>query len=141
MPIEIQKALLSQEKEVQSLFLEGTGRTMSDPKILLETYPCVVALDNQEVIGLAVTTRFAPDILELANIYVRADLRNKNIGSFLLNFLEKQTKDTNYKAIILANSNLYENQEGKRSAENFYLRNGYQPSFQTADTKIFYKVV
>jgi GNAT superfamily N-acetyltransferase len=139
MPIEIQKALLSHEEEMQSLFLGGAGRKMHDPLSLLKEFPATVAFDGVKMIGFAVTNRFAPDILELANIFVSAEFRNKNIGSFLLNFLESQIKETDYKALILVNSDLYKNRDSKRSAENFYLKNGYRLSFQTADSKVFYK--
>ena len=107
----------------------------------LDKYPSVVAVEKNKVIGFAYCYTFAPDILELANIYVSNDFRLSNIGSQLLENLEDQITQTKFKGLILTNSDLYKAEQDKPSATQFYLKNGYQEIAGTEFTKIFYKEI
>lgn len=112
-----------------------------DPGVVqrrVEAYPCFVIIKDSELIGYAVSASFAPDILELLNIYISEEYRQKGLGSRLLTAFEEEAKHK-YAAIILVNSGLYENKNEKRSARTFYLRNKYELIKTTGDTNVFYK--
>ena len=53
------------------------------PRITKE-YPSVCAWKNNELLGFSYCQSFAPDILEVANIYVRQDIQSQGIGTQIL---------------------------------------------------------
>ena len=141
MIIEIQKALIEHEDALQGFFLSETGRQMDYLPNRLKQYPAFNAFLDRKIVGFVNTKRFAPDILEITNLYVAQPYQGRGIGSQLLQGLETYCKKTQWKALILVNSQLYENKDGKGLAQNFYEKNGYQLSFKTSDTLCFYKVL
>jgi GNAT superfamily N-acetyltransferase len=106
----------------------------------ISRFPCVIAKNDVNLIGFAFTSRFAPNILEVLNIFVSEDFRRKNIGTMILKKLEEQAfKITD--AIILVNSILYRSNKKKRLADKFYLKNGYKEVFHMSGTKIWLKPI
>lgn len=104
------------------------------------TFPSAVLVKGPEVYGFACSTRFAPDILELTNILIASNIRNKGWGELLLAHLEKEAR-LNYQGIILANSAKYEGIENKRPATAFYTRLGYRVITSTTSTNVLYKAL
>lgn len=126
--------------KVIQLFLKNTNRKLSYDKIenAIERYPALIVKDENKIIGFAYTGRFAPDILELYNIFVNPGQRNHSIGSSLLRKLEEKCKEE-FNAIILVNSLLYKGKSKEKYATNFYLKNDYTNVAETSSTKVFFK--
>ncbi len=139
MTIEIVKALDSHADDIRSLYYIPANHEAPRLQESLRDYPGFVALEDGCLIGFCISFRFAPDILELANIYVHPDYRHQGIGSKLLAHLEREAAALNYRAIILVNSDLYENKQPGDFADSFYQKNNYVQSFDTGHTKVFYK--
>jgi len=105
----------------------------------IQDYPSAVAEDDGLLIGFCYTVKFAPDVLELANIVVSSDRRNTGVGGRLLAHVENQAASV-FAAIILVNSDLYpQGKSEKRSATDFYQRHDYRIVTATRDTRIFFK--
>jgi GNAT superfamily N-acetyltransferase len=103
------------------------------------SYPSIVALNQNDVIGFIYCNIFAPDILEIDNVFVHEDYRCSGIGTAMLKKLENESENK-YKSLILANSTLYEHAViGKRPASNFYINNGYKMIINTGNTQVFTK--
>ena len=78
--------------------------------------------DKSELLGFAVGDKIPNDInfdIEIYLFYVERNLRRKNIGTELLNFINKQKIQLNIKKIFLEVSELNQN------AINFYEKNGF----------------
>jgi N-acetylglutamate synthase-like GNAT family acetyltransferase len=101
-------------------------------------YPSVLATENGKVIGFAYCGFMSPDLLELANIAIHPQYQNFGLGSKILCRLEEEVA-YKYDAIMLTNSTLYGETNGKRNASNFYLENGYTLVANTANTNLFWK--
>ncbi|WP_350290438.1 GNAT family N-acetyltransferase [uncultured Croceitalea sp.] len=126
---------------VISLFKTNNNRELSYERMdrLIIKYPALVVFRGNELVGFAYTNRFAPDILELYNIFISPELRKKEIGSKLLIKLEEEAKKK-YKGIILVNSLLYKESDiNKKYATTFYLKNEYRMISETEFSKVFFK--
>ncbi len=78
--------------------------------------------DKSELLGFVVGDKIPNDInfdIEIYLFYVERNLRRKNIGTELLNFINKQKIQLNIKKIFLEVSELNQN------AINFYEKNGF----------------
>ena len=100
-------------------------------------FPSSICLSGDRVVGFAYTNRFAPDILDLANLLVDDDHRGHGIGTLLLTDVERQAVPT-WACIILSNSELWPHPP-RRSPLDFYVRNGYSVLFETEHTTVFMK--
>lgn len=105
----------------------------------LRRYPAFAAFQGDKVVAFVTLAYFAPDVIELYNIYVDAPYRNQGLGAMLLRRVEEGLKDTPYQNVILINSDGYQTYDVKHDPRNFYERNGYQLLKQTEATRIFYK--
>ena len=126
---------------IASLFRSDLGREPDTNRIgqHLTGFPSAVAeADGFGLVAFAFTTSFAPDILELANILVSSKWRDHDIGSRLLEKIEKLAQE-DFSAIILVNSMLYPTAGKKRPATDFYLRAGYEGVMQTSNSVVFGK--
>jgi len=104
----------------------------------ISQFPSAVLVAADAVAGFVYTTDFAPDILELANIFVAPEHRNGGHGEELVAYVEAAAKEQ-FSSIILVNSMLYTSAEQKRPATRFYTRLGYKIIGSTQYTNIFYK--
>lgn len=135
--MKIRKAKLADSIAISELY---NGVELDDSveyfRKVIDSYPAFVALDGGRIVGFAVCDKFAPDIIELVNIYVSQDYRNQKIGSKLLQRIESgSSKTEQYSEIIAVNSDLYKRPEVKLPATNFYLRAGYKLILETKDKK------
>jgi len=105
----------------------------------LNELPSAVCFDDKRLIAFLYCYGFAPDILELANIFVDEKHRNQNIGTELISFLEAEIVKTNYKGLIFSNSDLYKARQEKKEATSFYEKNGYTNIVSTEKTRVFFK--
>lgn len=121
--------------------MEYSGVLFSEDRVgvLIASYPAVVSEIGANIIGFAYCGSFAPDVLELMNIFVSKTHRNRGIGTVLLRKLEEQIFHQ-YSGIVLVNSALYSALEGKYMATSFYVKNGYRLLMSTGNTDIFGKV-
>ena len=133
---------LNDIEQIVSLYCEyrENWRSLLDLEDVLVKYPSICAFSNENLVGFAYCQRFAPDILEVANIYVRQDIQSQGIGTQILQKIEKEAKDINYGAVILFNSEAHIDKVYYRSAEGFYIKNDYELISQTDKTRIFIKV-
>lgn len=105
----------------------------------LTNEPSFVAEDTAGLVGFVYCKQFAPDILEIDNLFVHEDYRRQNIGGILLARLEKSAA-LKYSGLILVNSDLYANPVvDKQDPTNFYIRNGYGMAFATEHSRVFAK--
>ena len=128
-------------RSVMDLHLEQLGRSLDGQRVhrLLSSYPSLMAEADGRLVGFAYSDRFAPDVVELANILIARELRCEGLGSRLLSAFES-VAGQHFSAVILANSDLYEDHRSeKRSARSFYERAGYSAVFATPDSEIFTK--
>nr|WP_299344217.1 GNAT family N-acetyltransferase [Allomuricauda sp.] len=126
---------------VMSFFRKFTGRDLLEKRLgdSVRKYPCCIIFANAEIIGFSYTNRFAPDILELSNIFVHPEFRSHGIGGMMLKRIEKESLKGGYTGLILVNSLLYDNRSDKRFATNFYVKNGYLEIVRTESSKVFFK--
>jgi GNAT superfamily N-acetyltransferase len=106
----------------------------------LTSHLVAVAEAAGEVVGFAYTGSFAPDIVELANIFVAEKVRSRGVGAALLRDIEDRARGS-FRAVILVNSMLYPGRPDKRPAGEFYLRSGYQLVWSTGPTLVFLKAL
>ena len=76
------------------LYRNGSGRTLDHGRLLgyISDLPSAIALKNEELVAFAFCLPFAPDIVELGNMFVAEDHRSLGIGLQLLQALEGQAK-------------------------------------------------
>lgn len=137
----IRKASVLDIDAIADLYRTQLGRDPDIARITdyINNYPaCVAEVPNTGTIAFVFTTRFGPDVLEIANILVSSQWRNKEIGANMLGVLESYAKDK-YSALILINSMLYSTVGKKRLAENFYLKCGYKIMLKTDNSIVFGK--
>ncbi len=106
----------------------------------IKDYPSVACEKGDRIVGFILSTRFAPDILELANVVVSKDERNKKIGSKLLVTFENIALKAGWNSIILVNSTGYGGKDFPR-ATGFYYRHGYKIVHSTEKTNVFLKKI
>jgi ribosomal protein S18 acetylase RimI-like enzyme len=135
------KGRAEDSKEIATLFksFRSDWSPLENFSNVLEKSPAFVAKEKNKIVGFVYSNPFAPEILELWNIYVHGNYRLQNIGSTLTKKLEEAAFDKGYKAIILTNSDAYETKSDKKPATDFYLQLGYSEIFRTASTRIFIK--
>jgi GNAT superfamily N-acetyltransferase len=106
----------------------------------LNHHPAVaLKADNQSIIGLAYTSKFAYDILELAQILIEPQYRNLGLGSQMIEYLEHAVNEP-FQALILTNTDAYPSlSEEKKPATSFYLNNGFALTSETDTTRVFFK--
>lgn len=117
----------------------GTGLRMEMVRQSIKQFPSSVALAQGNFVGFAYCLRLAPDVLELANIYVTAAHQGQGrVGLALLNHIIETASDR-WAAVIAANSFLKITMVEKRDPTSFYARNGFAVIAQTEHTKIFWR--
>ncbi len=111
----------------------------------LNVFPSVVAQcvdDSFGLVGFAYSEQLAPEVLEVKNIMVAEQHRNRGIGSMMLQNLEMFAANNYYRSIIVFNSDLYKSREhSKLPATSFYLRAGYNLVDDTGNTRTFVKPI
>lgn len=114
-------------KEIALFFLEETGRHLSLDvmSFCINRYPSAFIKSDSNIIAFSYTKPFAPDILEVMNLFVKKDFRNKGHGGALLKEIERQAAN-NYKAIIGVNSLLYPSKQEKNLEFEFYIKNQFK---------------
>ena len=137
----IRQAEIDDFDSINNMFFEGTGRMLLKEKIenSIKNYSAFIIKDKENLYGFIYTLKFAPDILSITNIYIKEGFRNNGYGASLLNAMEYDAFNKGYNTIILYNSDLHENKEGKLNPLNFYHNNGYKLAFETKNTRVFYK--
>lgn len=117
----------------------GTAPIISRLEHHVRWYPSVVAHLGEALVGFVLTRTFAPDILEVSNMLVSPEHRNRGIGGELLGHLERAAR-SDVMALILGNSMLWPSAAGeKQSAESFYVRHGFLVVFRTPQTVVMTK--
>lgn len=140
--MEIRKLIDSDISVINKLFKNFSGYGVTDKvNSHIKNFPSVALIIEGNIVGFAYCSSFAPDIIELANIFIQEEYRNGNNGSLILKEIEKQAKDQDKEGIILVNSMGYSHSEKKRSAKNFYLKNDYELLKTTEQTLVFYKKI
>ncbi|MGV6830526.1 MAG: GNAT family N-acetyltransferase [bacterium] len=130
-------------KDIVALFFRGRFRRLDHQivKSRITNFPAIVAKNGHKLIGFVFSVSFAPDIIEMKNIYISKKYRGLGIGNQLIEAFEEKASE-NYAGIILLNSRLYKRTlESKKSAKDFYLRNQYQLVASTGETSIYYKAL
>lgn len=127
--------------EAAELYYSETKQQLDVDKIkehITKNYPSLIVYDDHKVIGFVISGSFAPDILEIKNVFISKNMRARKIGSDLLKQFEYMAAES-AKAIILVNSTLYLPIPGKRNPENFYINNGYSVIYETPETSVYIK--
>ncbi len=141
--ITLRTGLESDAPAIVEFYLSATGRQTHDWKIaeVIREFPSATALGpNGDLAGFAYTRRFAPDILELLNLFVAPEYRRQGIATALLRHIEAEAAGR-FAAIILVNSDLYKATNDAAGVSRFYERNGYTKSFETKASRVFTRVL
>jgi GNAT superfamily N-acetyltransferase len=139
MPIDLRRATSADIPSMEALYFPYSGRHINAARVgdALGEYPSVVAFEGQRLFGFSYCFRFAPDILELANIYIDSSRRQSGVGSLMLDFLISKLPD-GVKAIIAVNSDLYPVNGEKRKPDSFYIRKNFQVLVCTPDSTVYW---
>lgn len=126
---------------VAALFERENGCTSQRDFIAkcLEHYPCALALQDGHLQGFIYCQRFAPDILEIANLLVAEACRGMGVGSRLLAEVERLA-DTEWASLILVHSLLYPHPP-RRSPADFYGKQGFTPIHRTSASTVYAKAI
>ena len=103
----------------------------------LVDHPSRVAENGEEIVGFVYCQRFAPDLLEVANVLVTRSQRDRGLGSRLLTTLEEAVTPE-IGGLVLVNSDLSRGPGGRRP-DALYVRCGYRLVFETAVSRVFAK--
>ena len=124
---------------MEALYYPYARRHISAQRVAeaLTTYPSIAAYDGSDLAGFAYCFRFAPDIIELANIYVGPNAREAGLGSIILRSLVAQAQP-DVSAIIAVNSDLNPVYGEKRRPDAFYLRNGFVIIASTTSSTVYW---
>jgi len=114
-----------------------TGQTAARIAHLASDYPAFKATLGNTLVGFCYSNSFAPDVLELCNIYVDHRQHNLGIGSELIRLVHQAAIVDGFSAMILSNSQLYETLLPKRDPRSFYERHGYTVLLETPKTLIY----
>ena len=123
---------------VVKLFAQRTQRSLDTDRLEknLSFLPSCVAEKDGQIVGFCYCYRFAPDIIELANIYVQVDHRNKGLGKSLRDYIAREAAPK-FNALIAVNSQLHESLELVKRPTNFYIENGFHVLYKNKNTTIF----
>jgi GNAT superfamily N-acetyltransferase len=138
--IAVRQGTAEDASQIAALYEEGSGRQLSVERVTshLAERPSAVASIEGRLVGFGFCLPFAPDIVELGNIFVAEEARGQRVGALLLAEIERQASQR-YDSMIAVNSMLYVGVPGKRPADTFYLRAGYENIWSSADTRVFAK--
>ena len=123
---------------IAELFEAHTGRP-ADLDVLgswIDTFPSAAAHDNGALVGFLVTCRFAPDVLEIANLHVGPSHRRRGVARRLLGTVAEPASRMGYRAAIVASSTLNVSLERRVDARSFYESLGFGVVFETPSTSI-----
>lgn len=125
-------------EEINSLYLNHSLHPINKDRLrrAFRDYPCVTARIDKDLVGFAYCFGFAPDIVELANIFVRDDQRGGQIGARLLASIQ-DALPSSIQAIIAVNSKLHETTRPKSDPASFYLKNDFRPVGRTSSSVIY----
>lgn len=98
--------------------------------------PSAGAFLDDRLIGFAYCYRFAPDMLELANIHVAREARNHGLGGQLLQHILAACAPE-HAAMIAVNSLARAAHESRRQPLNLYERHGFRVVHRTSQTTVF----
>ncbi len=141
MGVEIRQATSDDYEMIHALYAEYRPDWNPHKKLkdYLNTMPSALSFEGENLIGFAYSFPYAPDIIELANMYVEEKHQNKNVGSKILKFIEGQIEESNYKGLLFYNSDLHVSNKEKKDASRFYIKNGYRKIAETENTRVFFK--
>lgn len=141
MQVSIRYAIVGDAEEIAKLYWRAmlSIERLGLIRLAIHQYPAYVAELSDQLVGFAYSRPFAPDILEIDNLFVDENYRGEQIGTRLLLSVEAEASKQ-YASIILVNSELYDNAVvDKKPATKFYLRNGYSLIASTGPTRVFTK--
>lgn len=123
---------------IAALFAGHTGRSADVATMAnwIETSPAAVALDGPACVGYCLTTRFAPDIVELASLFVHPTARSHGLGAALITEVTETCRRRGTAAMITTPSEAYVSLEPKQSSVPLYVRLGWHVVHETADTAV-----
>jgi GNAT superfamily N-acetyltransferase len=123
---------------IRTLYLAGSGRPLDPGRLAghLTSLPSAVAHAGGELAGFAFCTPFAPDVVELGNLFVAAAHRGGGVGAALVRAVERLAAPR-FHTLVVVNSMLYVGVPDKRPAAPFYHRLGYDRIWTTGPTDVF----
>ena len=130
---------LQEIMNVSSMFQMESKRKLNHIKVkeCIDNYDHVLAYDEDKLIGFIYANEFAPDILEIYNMFIHPDYRNQGIGTLMLqHFINNM--DEKYQGIIVINSSLYDQNEKFISAVTFYNMNNFNLIAMTDNSSVLY---
>lgn len=124
-------------------FQAGTGRLIQPRAAgLIDTFPSLIAQrPDGSILGFVYCNRFAPDILEVYNIFVCEPARGQGLGSRLIRRLEVEAHAAGWGGLVLINSVLYPNKLPGSLVSGFYEQLGYRRALDTGESVVWSKLL
>jgi GNAT superfamily N-acetyltransferase len=139
MAIEYARARQTDVEPITQLYT-GVGGGFVTPDLVtdaIEGLPAFVARDFGNLVGFTYCRPAAPDVVELANIFVDPGFRRMGIGSELLSRTQQALANTGRFSMVVAyNSELYQ-KEDKNPADGFYRRMGFRVVDSTGHPRLW----
>jgi len=107
----------------------------------LAQLPSVIAERDGRVVAFLYCRRFSPDMVELSNMVVAAEVRRGGVGARMVAILEPQLVALGFRAAIFVNCRLHvgATDAGAAAARAFWLHRGYRIIFSTQGSAVFAK--
>lgn len=139
--IQVREGTTDDAEDIIALYLGESGFMIKHDRLIdyLGTLPSAVARIGSGLVGFAFCVPCSRDIVEIGNILVKNGYRGSGLGRRLIVVLEAAA--FKFHSLIAINSMLYDTIPGKRSAANFYLRNGFTRLWTTGPTNVYAKVI
>lgn len=125
--------------ELSEIYRSYAGNGLKEEMVILRSsgYPAWVYYEEGRAIAFFYCFHFAPDILELANIFISQAHRSKGLGVKLLGRLFNDLVPP-FRYVIAVNSTLNDTNDEKGNPENFYIRNGFKRIAETDNSVVFW---
>ncbi len=108
---------------------------------MLTSSPSIAAWQDDTLVGIFYSRKFAPDIVELRNTLVRAQAQGLGVGRAMVGHFEQAARQAGYRAMIGVNCRLHPGatKQSASTARNFWLHMGWSIVFATDGSAVVAK--
>ncbi|MCB0970432.1 MAG: GNAT family N-acetyltransferase [Acidimicrobiales bacterium] len=120
------------------LFASHTGRPadVDTMRRWIDGHPSAGAEVDGTLVGYVLSTRLAPQVLELTSLLVAPDHRGRGLGGRLLDAVERDAADQGWEALITTPSAGYEVLGPKQPSTPLFVGRGWSVLLETTQTAV-----